>query len=126
MADKAARRRPHFDAYTLFWLVVFFALAALGRFYVPLMLPAAVALVYLLFRLFSRDAEKRSVENARFLALIQSMVRWFRKRKRTLQPDKEYVYFKCPNCGQPMRVPRGLGKLEITCRSCSSHFETRS
>ena len=126
MADKAARRRPNFDAYTLFWLVIFFALAALGRFYIPLMLPAAVALVYLLFRLFSRDTEKRSIENARFLALIQSMVRWFRKRKRTLQPDKEYVYFKCPNCGQPMRVPRGLGKLEITCRSCSSHFETRS
>ena len=98
------QRHPGFDVYSLFWLVLFLILAALGRFYLPLFLPAAVVLVYL---------------------LIRSIFRWFRGRK-VLQTDKEYYYFKCPTCGQSMRLPRGLGKVEITCRSCASRFETKS
>ena len=66
------------------------------------------------------------MENARFLALVRAVVRWFRKKRKTLQPDKEHYYFKCPNCGQPMRVPKGLGKIQITCRACASQFETKS
>jgi transcription elongation factor Elf1 len=66
------------------------------------------------------------MENARFLSLLRSVVRWFRRPKGPLQTDKAYYYFKCPTCGQPMRVPRGLGKVQIRCRSCSSQFETRS
>ena len=106
------QRHPGFDVYSLFWLVLFLILAALGRFYLPLFLPAAVVLVYLLIRLFSKNQQKRQVENARFIALFRT--------------DKEYYYFKCPTCGQSMRLPRGLGKVEITCRSCASRFETKS
>ena len=101
------QKHPGFDGYSLFWLLVFLLLAALGRLYLPLFIPAAVVLVYLIF------------------ALFRSVFRWFRRRK-VLQTDKEYYYFKCPTCGQSMRLPRGLGKVEITCRSCSSRFETRS
>ena len=97
----------------------------LGRFFLPLWIPAGVVLVYLVIRLLSRNQEKRQMENARFLALFRAVFRWFRRR-RVLQTDKEYYYFKCPTCGQSMRLPRGLGKVEITCRSCSSRFETRS
>ena len=119
------QRHPGFDAYSLFWLVIFLILLALSRFYTPLLIPAAIVLLYLLFRLFSRKQEKRQMENARFMALLQSVYRWC-KHRRTIQTDKQYYYFKCPNCGQPMRVPRGLGKVQINCRSCNSHFETKS
>lgn len=84
-----------------------------------------VVLIYLISRLLSKNQEKRQVENARFIALFRSILRRIRGR-RVLQTDKEYYYFKCPTCGQSMRLPRGLGKVEITCRSCSSRFETRS
>mgnify|MGYP007061830434 CR=1 FL=1 len=47
------QRHPGFDAYSLFWLVLFLILAALGRFFLPLLIPAGVVLVYLLFRLLS-------------------------------------------------------------------------
>jgi transcription elongation factor Elf1 len=30
--------------------------------------------------------------------------------------DKEHRYFKCPNCGQYLRVPKGKGKIHINCR----------
>lgn len=119
------QKHPGFDIYSLFWFLIFLVLMAVGRFYLPLLIPAVVVLIYLISRLLSKNQEKRQVENARFIALFQSILRRIRGR-RVLQTDKEYYYFKCPTCGQSMRLPRGLGKVEITCRSCSSRFETRS
>ena len=119
------QRHPGFDAYSLFWLVLFLILAALGRFFLPLLIPAGVVLVYLLFRLLSKDQEKRQMENARFYALFRSIGRWKRGRK-GIKTDKAYYYFKCPTCGQSMRVPRGLGEIEVSCKACSSRFEVRS
>ena len=120
------RRHPGADLYSLFWLVVFLALAGLGRFFPPLWIPALVALVYLLFRLFSRNVQRRQVENARFLALLQSVRDWF-GRKKTIRPGSDpYVYFRCPTCGQRMRVPRGVGKVRIKCSHCASEFEIKS
>ena len=72
------QRHPGFDAYSLFWLVLFLILAALGRFFLPLLIPAGVVLVYLLFRLLSKDQEKRQMENARFYALFRSIGCWKR------------------------------------------------
>ena len=119
------QRHPGFDLYSLFWLLVFLVLFFLGRFFLPLWIPAGVVLVYLVIRLLSRNQEKRQMENARFLALFRAVFRWFRRR-RVLQTDKEYYYFKCPTCGQYLRVPRGKGKLNITCRNCGASFEERS
>ena len=75
------QRHPGADFYSLFWLLVFLALAGLGRFFPPLWIPALVALVYLLFRLFSKNAERRQMENARFLALFRSARDWFRGKR---------------------------------------------
>ena len=101
------QRHPGFDLYSLFWFLLFLILAALGRFFL------------------SKNQEKRQVENARFLALSRSAFRWFR-RKKQMQTDTQYYYFRCPTCGQSMRLPRGVGKVEVTCRSCSSHFLIQS
>ena len=46
------QRHPGADFYSLFWLVVFLILAGLGRLFPPLWIPALVALIYLLFRIF--------------------------------------------------------------------------
>ena len=118
------QRHPGADFYSLFWLLVFLVLAGLGRFFPPLWIPALVALVYLLFRVFSKNAERRQMENARFLALLRSLQDWF-GRKRTLRTDGQYTYFRCPTCGQQMRIPRGVGKVRITCRGCAAEFEMK-
>lgn len=119
-------RHPGLDLYTVFWLILFFVLISIGRIFLPLMIPAAIVLVYCIIRLLSKNKESRRIENARFIALIQEVAKWFRKKGRSIQPDKEYYYFKCPTCGQPLRIPRGLGKVEIDCRACHSRFETHS
>ena len=75
-----------------------------------------------MFRVLSRNIGKRRAENAKFMTLAGPAIRWV-KLRRTIYTDKEHRYFKCPNCGQQLRVPRGTGKITITCRHCRVSFE---
>ena len=82
-------------------------------------------MVWSLFRMLSRNYAARRAENAKFLKLVGPVVRWYRLR-RTILRDKEHRYFKCPSCGQQLRVPRGKGKITINCRSCGASFQEKS
>lgn len=82
----------------------------------------AVFLILAALRTFSQKHEKRRLENARFLDLVGPVLQWFR-HQRTIRRDKEHRYFKCPNCGQQLRAPRGKGRIHVTCRSCGVSFE---
>ncbi len=98
-------------------------------------------LVYLpwllaLLRMFSRSLERRYQENARFVAACQRA--WVRVRglfdgsARTEEPrirvadTAQYHHFACPACGQKLRVPRGRGKVMVTCPRCARTFIERS
>ncbi len=84
-----------------------------------------VLLLVSLFRSLSRSLERRRAENTRFLQIVRPMKRrWTAFRART--QDREHRYFKCPNCGQQMRVPRGKGRITVHCRSCGAVFEEKS
>ena len=84
-----------------------------------------VVLVFSLYRSLSRRLERRRAENARFLQTVRPIWRkWTGFRARA--HDKEHRYFKCPNCGQQMRVPRGKGRITVHCRSCGAAFEEKS
>lgn len=78
-----------------------------------------------LFRMLSRNHPRRRAENAKFLKLAGPFLGWCRLR-RTMRRDKEHRYFKCPNCGQQLRVPRGKGTITVTCRSCGASFQEKS
>ena len=86
----------------------------------------AVSLVFFsLFRALSRNLPRRRAENARFLQAVRPVLRrWNAFHIRA--HDKEHRYFKCPNCGQQMRVPRGKGRITVHCRSCGAVFEEKS
>jgi len=119
--------RYGYDQLTAFLIVLYLILyfvAALFRLGILSWVAMAVA-VWAIFRVFSRNMEKRRAENAKFLALAGPAKRWLRMR-RTVWTDKEHRYFKCPNCGQYLRVPRGKGKITITCRNCGVSFEEKS
>ena len=77
-----------------------------------------VLLVVMLFRMFSKNLAKRRADNYKFLAFARKFKGTFRKR-----PDaKTHRYFKCPGCGQTVRVPRNKGKINITCPKCRTRF----
>lgn len=91
----------------------------------PLYWLCTVLIFVVLFRMLSRNIYKRRDENAKFLRRADPAIRWFRLQ-RTMRRDKDHVYFKCPNCSQQLRVPRGKGKITVTCRSCGASFQEKS
>ena len=63
-----------------------------------------------IFRGLSRNTHQRYQENRKYLMLLQKI------------KDKDHKYFTCPRCRQPVRVPKGKGKISITCPKCSEKF----
>ena len=84
-----------------------------------------LCIVAALYRMLSRNYARRRAENTKFLTVAGPAIRWF-KLQRTIHRDKEHRYFKCPNCGQQLRVPRGKGKVTITCRNCGVSFDEKT
>ncbi|WP_262360849.1 hypothetical protein [Gorillibacterium timonense] len=39
---------------------------------------------------------------------------------------KTHRYYRCPSCNQTLRVPKGKGKLSITCSRCQTSFVRKS
>ena len=71
-------------------------------------------MIWAIFRTFSRNTYKRYRENRRFLMILDRI------------KDREHRYFDCPKCRQPVRVPRGKGKIMITCPKCKEKFQRKS
>lgn len=79
----------------------------------------------ILYRIFSRNLDKRRAENARFLNWwypVKNRLSILRQRSR----DKEHRYFVCKNCKTVCRVPAGKGKVEITCPKCGGKIIGKS
>ena len=89
-------------------------------------LATTVMVLWALFRVFSRNLEKRRAENAAFLQKIW----WPIKRKlnsgKQQRMDKEHKYFTCPNCKTVCRVPVGKGEIVITCPKCRHEIRGKS
>lgn len=62
------------------------------------------------FRSFSRNTYKRYQENRKFLQFFDRL------------KDRQHRYYDCPKCRQVVRVPRGKGKIAITCPKCRERF----
>ena len=63
-----------------------------------------------IFRTLSRNTYKRYQENRKFLQIFGRL------------KDRDHRYFDCPKCRQLVRVPRGKGKIAITCPRCREKF----
>ena len=67
-------------------------------------------MIWAIFRSLSRNTYKRYRENRRYLMLLERI------------KDRQNRYYDCPKCRQPVRVPRGKGKIAITCPKCKERF----
>ena len=79
-----------------------------------LTLGSYIMMGWAIFRMLSRNTYKRYRENRRFLMTLDRF------------KDKEHRYFDCPRCRQPALVPRGKGKIMITCPKCKEKFQRKS
>ena len=70
------------------------------------------------FRMFSRNIQARYAENQKFLQKWGPVSRRLHNAVLRFQDRKTHRYFKCPNCHKRLRVPKGRGKITITCPHC--------
>ena len=82
--------------------------------------------IYTLFRLFSKNRNKRIAENQKYVALssnTKTKARQFILRQKN---KKDYKYFRCPQCKVLLRMKRGTGDKEITCVRCNHQFHQKA
>ena len=75
-------------------------------------------IVWIFFRMFSRNIAKRRRENERFCG-------FFKLWRNRVRDRKTHVYRKCPKCRAVLRLPRAKGKHTVVCPRCRERFRVR-
>lgn len=83
---------------------------------------AIIGVVYVYFRVFSRNVYKRRAENEKYLRATAGMRLYFRGLREQWSQRKDYKFFRCPSCRTLLRVPKGKGKIKVVCRKCGNSF----
>lgn len=87
---------------------------------------AVAAWCYELYRMFSRNIPARTAENYKYYTLKNKASAYLRTRKARFAGMKQYRYYTCPKCRQKLRVPRGRGRIQISCPRCNTQFIKKS
>lgn len=84
------------------------------------------AYIFCVYRMFSRQVDKRRAENRRYMAYTERKRTERRQAKVRFQNRKKYRYFRCPGCRAWLRVPRGTGVVTVTCSRCHTSFTQKA
>lgn len=92
-----------------------------------------IPMIYSYYRMFSKNFSKRYNENRIYTNMMSPVYNlmdkikgFFNGKIKRFKTRKEYKYFKCPNCKQELRVPRGHGEITVTCPKCKQSFDRKS
>ena len=91
-------------------LVLVYTFLPFGLVKIILWIISYVLMIWAIFRMLSRNTYRRYQENRRFLQIVDGI------------RDREHRYYKCPKCHQSVRVPKGKGKIAISCPKCREKF----
>lgn len=76
-----------------------------------ILLLSVMELIIVLYRALSRQYWNRSEENIRYMSYIKLWKLRYENRKHSR-------IFICKRCGRYIRVPKGKGKIQVTCTVC--------
>lgn len=85
-----------------------------------------IILLYNIYRMMSKDNQRRYKEKYTYLRYKNKLVTLFNKIKYGVGQRKIYHIYKCPSCKQKLRVPKGKGNITITCSKCKAEFKKKS
>ena len=85
-----------------------------------------VILIHMYFRVFSKNLNQRYRENNWYRNLRYRMAVKRDRRKKERVQKGAYRFYSCPSCKQRVRVPKGRGKICITCPKCRMEFVKRT
>jgi uncharacterized paraquat-inducible protein A len=79
-------------------------------------------LIAAVWRMLSRNIPKRRAENDKFIRVWWPVRSKIKRSFVGFKDRKTHRFFKCPSCKNMLRVPKGKGKLQITCPKCGERF----
>lgn len=121
--------RYGFDSLSKAMFVIAIITMAVGAFVPKVGFLSTVSLALMLwtcFRCYSRNIPARYAENMWYLRMTEKIRGKKNIRHQKHEDRKTHAYFKCPQCGKMLRVPKGKGKIRITCPQCSNVIEKRT
>ncbi|NBH99097.1 hypothetical protein D7Y41_24815 [Anaerotruncus sp. 1XD22-93] len=83
-------------------------------------------LVFIYYRMFSKNYSRRYQENLWYLRQKDKVMHFFQRQNSLAQQRKTHRIYTCPQCRQKIRIPKGHGKVQITCPQCKTAFIKRS
>lgn len=131
-----------FDLLSIFLLILSFLFSFMRQ----TKIIAMILNIIVLYRAFSKNTYKRSLELTKFTniankilgkfgrklpdnfprATLDGIPRLFNELKYSLNQKIKFKIIVCPRCGQKLRLPRGKKKIVVTCRKCSYEFKART
>ena len=120
------------DRLNIFMVVVLLICAVINLFvrtgYFSVLLTSweFLLLILIYFRMFSRNISKRYAENKKYLEIENKVRRFFGRQKYIQEQRKDFHIYTCPQCRQKIRIPKGKGKISISCPKCGAEFVKKS
>ena len=90
--------------------------------FAPLMYISYAILALAVFRMLSRNITRRRAENDKFIHYWWPVKTRVSRVVANVKHRKTHRFLKCPSCSNTLRVPKGKGKLQITCPKCGERF----
>ena len=88
----------------------------------PLMYISYIILALALFRMLSRNIARRRAENDRFIRYWWPIRTRIGRSWANIKHRKTHKFIKCQSCSNTLRLPKGKGKLQVTCPKCGERF----
>lgn len=87
---------------------------------------SVLLLILCYYRMLSKNHSRRYAENMQYLKYSGKVIGFFKAKKRYFLQLKDYHIYKCPSCKQKIRIPRGKGRISISCPKCHTEFIKKS
>lgn len=82
--------------------------------------------IYMIFRMLSRNIDKRRRENDWFLSRYTPVKTSLYQARVRFKNRKIYLYYRCPQCKAWLKMPRHIGEKHVTCGKCGAQFTKKA
>jgi len=108
------------DHLSIALIILAFFLSLINSFlwHAPILFISYFIFGLMIYRVLSRNIKRRRAENDRFIRYWWPIKTKIKKIIQKIKDKRKYKYLKCPTCKSTLRVPKGKGKIRITCPVC--------
>jgi len=90
--------------------------------FAPIAYISYILIALALIMMLSRNIDRRRAENDKFIRYWWPVRTKIKRLHTSFKHRKTHRFLQCPSCRNTLRVPKGKGKLQITCPKCGERF----